>query len=96
MEKGRLVNFCGDGSCVGWIPALVGGNSEESGRREESEGRKHEDAAFGAGGAAGEQRLPDGVGGEQVIADHVAAVTDPVEKRLGPVPRGVGADGPPK
>jgi len=72
------------------------GNGEEGGQREQSEGREHEETALGAGRAAGEQRLSDGVGGEQMVADHVAAVADTVEEGLGPVPRGVGADAPPE
>ena len=31
-----------------------------------------------------------------MVADHVAAVADTVEEGLGPVPRGVGTDGPPE
>lgn len=39
-------------------------NGEEGGYREESKGWEYEDTALGSGRAAGEQRLPDGVGGE--------------------------------
>ena len=92
----RLVNLCGAGSGVGWMGPLVAGTGEKCGHREESEGGEHEDAALRPGRAAGEQRPPDGVGGEQVVLDHVAAVADTVEEGLGPVPRGVGADRPPE
>ena len=91
-----LVNLCCNGSGVGWMWAVGAGTGKVGGNSEENEGRHYEDAAFGAGAAARKQRPPDGVRGEQVIANHVATIGDTEEEGLGPVPRGVCADGPPE
>src|ERR1022692_1962719 len=55
-----------------------------------------EDAAFRTGGSATEEGLAYGVGGEEMVLDHESAVGDTVEEGLGPIPRGVEADGPPE
>ena len=75
---------------------VFAGQSEEDNKRDESQYSEDEDAAFGTGGSTAENRLANGVCGEEVEFDHYATVGDAVEEGLPPVPRSVEADGPPE
>ncbi len=78
----------------GWLCAGFGGEADDE------DGEEHDgddvDAAFGAGCAAGEQRVARGVGVEEAAGAEDAAVRNAVEEALCPVPRHVEADGPPQ
>lgn len=84
---------CGDG----FKRRLRGGRceEEESGDDNEKNGDA-EDGAFGANGAAAVELRTEGVRGEEAALHESSGVGDAVEERLGPVPCGVEADGPPE
>src|SRR5580698_7020961 len=62
---------------------------------EKNDGAEDEHAAFRPVGAAAQQRIAEGCGGEQVAAGGQPAVGGAVKVGLAPVPGGMAADGPP-
>ena len=81
---------------VGRERAGVWQEGEDDDQGDEGEGGKNVEAALGAGAAAREEWAADGMGGEQMVSDHGAAVGDTEEEGLRPVPGGVQADRPPQ
>ena len=70
--------------------------SEHDDETDDSQQRQDENAAFGAGSSSAHERRAERVRAQQMVFDHESAVRDTIEKGLGPVPRGVKADSPPK
>ncbi len=78
---------------VAMMNAWQGENNDAAGEDQDS---NDEDAAFGAGGSTTEDGSAYSVGGEEVVLHHESAVGHAIQERLGPIPRGVEADGPPE
>src|SRR5208337_357751 len=78
----RLLRHLNDGG-INLAIARQGKENDEANERLDGD---DEDAAFGAGGSAAEDRLAHGVGGEEEVRDHGSAVGNAIEEGLGPVP----------
>ena len=70
--------------------------SEHDDETDDSQQWQDENAALGAGSSSAHERRAERVRGEQMVFDHESAVRDTIEEGLGPVPRRVEADSPPK
>lgn len=70
-----------------WDVTFAGaGKGEENDEDDEDHDGEEEDAALRAGRSSAEDGFADGVGGEEMVLDHDAAVGHAIEERLGPVP----------
>ena len=70
--------------------------SERDDETDDSQQRQDENTALGAGSSSAHARQAERVRGQQMVLDHESAVRDTIEEGLGPVPRGVESDSPPK
>ena len=93
--QGSLAAVEAGGVGAGNRPAGVP-EGEDDDEGDESGDWEDKDAALGTGETAGQEGAALRMGGEQMEGNHVAGVCDTEDKRLGPVPGGVEADGPPE
>ena len=70
--------------------------SEGYGETDDSQQRQDENAALWADSSSAHERRAERVRGQQMVFDHESAVRDTIEEGLGPIPRGVEAESPPK
>lgn len=70
--------------------------SEHDDETDDSQQRQDKNAALGTGSSSAHKGLAERARGQQMVLDHESAVRDAIEEGLGPVPRGVEADSPPK
>jgi hypothetical protein len=71
------------------------GQREENDEAGECQYGNDKDAAFGASRSTAKNRLPHRMRCEEMMLNHGSAVSDAIEKRLAPVPRGVEPNRPP-
>ena len=62
------------------------GQRKEDDEAGEGENGHDEDAAFGAGGSAAENRLAYRMRGKEMVLDHGSAIGDAIKEGLAPVP----------
>lgn len=83
---------------LGWlrVAIAVAREREDDDETDHGQNRQNEDAAFGAGASSTHKRSAKWMRGEKMVLHHESAISNTIEKGLGPVPRGVETNRPPQ